>query len=46
MLLSDYANFGNKNSKFLKKKGANKLLSSLRIETPLNKIPLLGDILF
>ena len=30
----------------LKEEGAKGLLSSLRIKTPLNKIPLLGDILF
>ena len=32
--------------KFIKKQEAKGLLSKLGIKTPLNKIPLLGDILF
>ena len=35
-----------KKSKFIKEQQAKGLLSNLGIETPLNKIPLLGDILF
>ena len=37
---------GNKKSKFVKQKEASGLLSSLGIKTPLNKIPLLGPLLF
>ena len=36
----------NKKSGFVKKQDAKGLLSNLGIKTPLNKIPLLGDILF
>ena len=36
----------NKKSRFVKKQDAKGLLSNLGIRTPLNKIPLLGDILF
>ena len=36
----------NKMSRFVKKQDAKGLLSNLGIRTPLNKIPLLGDILF
>ena len=35
-----------KKSKFIKEQQARGLLSNLGIKTPLNKIPLLGDILF
>ena len=35
-----------KKSKFIKEQQAKGLLSNLGIRTPLNKIPLLGDILF
>ena len=35
-----------KKSKFINKQQANGLLSNLGIKTPLNKIPLPGDILF
>ena len=35
-----------KKSRFVKKQEAKGLLSNLRIKTPLNKIPLLSDILF
>ena len=37
---------GTKNSRFTKKQEENGLLSSLRIKTPLSKIPLLGNVLF
>ena len=35
---------GIKKSRFVKEEEAKGLLSSLRLKTPLNKIPLLGDI--
>ena len=35
-----------KKSKFIKEQQAKGLLSNLGIRTPLNKVPLLGDILF
>ena len=37
---------GIKKSRFLKEQVAKDLLSHLRLKTRLNKIPLLGDILF
>ena len=37
---------GIKKSRFVKEKEAKGLLSNLGIKTPLNKIPLLSDILF
>ena len=37
---------GSKKSRFTKEEEAKGLLSSLGLKTPLNKIPLLGDILF
>ena len=46
MMLSKCAICGNKKSKFIKEQQAKGLLSNLDIRTPLNKIPLLGDILF
>ena len=46
MTLSKYAICGSKKSKFIKKQEAKGLLSSFGIKTPLNKIPLLGDVLF
>ena len=46
MILSKCAICGSKKSKFIKKQEAKGLLSNLRIRTPLNKIPLLGDGLF
>ena len=46
MILSNCAICGNKKSKFIKKQDAKGLLSKLGIKTPLNKIPILGDILF
>ena len=46
MLLSNCLVCNNKKSKFLKEQEASGLLISLRIKTPLNKIPLLGPLLF
>ena len=37
---------GSKKSKFIKEQQAKRLLSKLGLRTPLNKIPVLGDILF
>ena len=46
MILSKCALCGSKKSKFIKEQQAKRLLSNLGIRAPLNKIPLLGDILF
>ena len=46
MILSKCAICSSKKSKFIKEQRAKGLLSNLGIRTPLNKIPLLGDILF
>ena len=46
MVLSKYATCGSKKSKFIKEQQAKGLLSNLVLKTPLNKIPVLGDILF
>ena len=46
MILSKCAICGRKKSRFIKKQEAKGLLSKLGIKTPLNKVPLLGDILF
>ena len=46
MILLTCAICDSKKSKFIKEKQAKGLLSNLGIRTPLNKIPLLGDILF
>ena len=46
MVLSKCAICGSKKSKFIKDQQAKGLLSNLGLRTPLNKIPLLGDILF
>ena len=46
MILSKCAICGSKKSKFVKEKQAKGLLSNLGLRTPLNKIPVLGDILF
>ena len=46
MILSKCAICGSKKSKFIKNQEVKGLLSSLGIRTPLNKIPLLGDVLF
>ena len=44
--LSTCAICGSKKSKFIKEQQAKGLLSNLGLRTPLNKIPVLGDILF
>ena len=46
MMLSKCTICGSKKSKFIKKQEANGILSSVGIRTPLNKISVLGDILF
>ena len=46
MILSKCAICGRKKSKVIKEQQAKGLLSNLGIRTPLNKIPLIGDILF
>ena len=46
MILSTCAICGSKKSKFIKEQEAKRLLSNLGLRTPLNKIPVLGDILF
>ena len=46
MLLSKCAVCGSKESRFMKEQEAKGILSSLVLKTPLNKIPLLGGILF
>ena len=46
IILSKCAVCDSKKSKFIKEQQARGLLSNLGIKTPLNKIPLLGDILF
>ena len=46
MILSKCDICGSKKSKFIKEQQAKRLLSNLGIRRPLNKIPLLGDILF
>ena len=46
MILSKCAICGSKKSRFIKKQEASGILSNLGLKTPLNKVPLLGDILF
>ena len=46
MLLSKCAICAIKRSRFIKKQKASGILSSLGLKTPVNKIPLLDDILF
>ena len=46
MLLSKCAVCSHKKSRFAKEQDAKGLLSSLGLKTPLNKIPVLDDILF
>ena len=46
MLSSKCAVCGNEKSRFIKEQKAKELLTSLGLKTSLNKIPLLGDILF
>ena len=45
MILSTCAICGNKKSKVIKEQEAKGLLTNLGLRTPLNKIPVLGDIL-
>ena len=45
-MLSKCAICGSKKSKFIKKQETSGILSSVGIRTPLNKIPVLVDILF
>ena len=46
IILSTCAICGSKKSKFIKQQEPKGLLSNLGLRTPLNKIPVLGDILF
>ena len=46
IILSKCSICDSKKSKFIKEQQAKGLLSNLRLRTPLNKIPVLGDILF
>ena len=46
IILSICAICGSKKSKFIKEQQVKRLLSNLGLRTPLNKIPVLGDILF
>ena len=46
MILSTCVICGSKKSKFIKEQEAKGLLSNLGLRTPLNKIPVLGDILY
>ena len=46
IILSKCAICGSKKSRFIKNEEAKGLLSNLGIRTPLNKVPILGDILF
>ena len=46
MILSTCAICGSKKSRFIEKQEASEILSNLGLKTPLNKILLLGDILF
>ena len=46
MMLSKFVICGSKKSKFIKEQQAIGLLSNLGVRTPLNKIPLLEDVLF
>ena len=46
MILSNCAMCGSKKSRFIKKQEARGILNSLGLKTPLNKIPLLADLLF
>ena len=46
MILSECAICGSKKSRFVKHQDAKGFLSNLGIRTSLNKVPILGDILF
>ena len=46
MILSKCAICGSKKSRFIKNQEAKGLLKNLGVRTPLNKVPIFGDILF
>ena len=46
MILSKCVTCGSKKLRFIKNQEAKGLLSNLSIRTPLNQVPILGDILF
>ena len=46
IMQSTYSDYENKKSRFIKEQEAKGLLINLGIKTPLNKIPILGDIVF
>ena len=46
MILSKCGIRGGKKSRFIKKQEASAILSNLGLKIPLNKVPLLGGILF
>ena len=46
MISSKFSVYDSKKRRFMKNQGASGLLSSLRIKTPLSKVPLVGPILF
>ena len=46
MILSKCAICGSRKSRFIKNQEAKGLLSGLGVRTPLNKVPMLGEILF
>ena len=46
LIISKCALCGSKKPRFIEKQEASRILSNLGLKIPLNKIPLLGDILF
>ena len=46
LILSKCTICGSKKSKFIKEQQAKGILSSVGIRTPLNKVPIIGDIFF
>ena len=46
IMQSTYSDYENKKSRFIKEQEPKGLLVNLGIKTPLNKIPILGDIVF
>ena len=46
MILSKCAIYGSKISRCNKKQEGSRILSSLGLKTPLNEVPLLGDVFF
>ena len=46
MILSKCATCGSKKSRFTKNQEVKRQLDNLGLKTPLNKVPILGDILF